>query len=223
MDPTTPNPYPNPNQDDEQERLQNIHNPLAVMQPGEHMVCELRRHPIGLIGIYISAALIIILALAGAGAVPYFLPDASQQVKLGTVLGAVILAAMTLLYAYIVSIVYNGNRWIVTSDSITQIDQNGLLSRQTSQLSLANLEDVTIEQDGLLQSIFDFGSLRAETAGQRGKFVFPFCPNPTENARKIIAAHEAYIAHNPEETYTANRSVANTHSLNQPGGPIQNM
>jgi len=212
MDPTNPNPY----QDSEYERLQKVHNPLAVMQPGEHVICELRRHPIGLVGIYLSAGLIIVLALAGAGAAPYFLPDASQQVKLGAVLGAVVLAAMTLLYAYIVSIIYNGNRWIVTNDSITQIDQNGLLSKQTSQLSLANLEDVTVEQDGLLQSIFGFGSLRAETAGQRGKFMFPFCPNPNDVARKIIAAHEAYIAHNPEETYTANRSVADTHALNQP-------
>lgn len=193
-----------------------IHNPLAVMQPGEQVICEIRRHPIGLFGIYLGSATVIILALGVAAAIPYFLPDATQQVKLGIILGALLFAGMAVLYGYIATIIYKANRWIVTSDSITQIIKIGLLRKETSQLSLANLEDVTIEQNGLLQSMFGFGLLRAETAGQRGKFIFAMCPNPAEYARKIIAAHEAYIAERPEETYNANRALANTQALNQP-------
>lgn len=196
--------------------LQNVHNPFAVMQPGEKVICEIRRHPIGLIGVYIGAGLLGLLALVVAVAAPYVLVDVSQQIRLGVVLGAALMIAAVLLYAYIATIIYKANRWIVTSDSITQITQISLFNKHTSQLSLANLEDVTVEQDGVLQSMFGFGSLRAETAGERSRFTFIFCPNPNEYARKIIGAHEAYIADKPRETFVANQSLNQVHAYNQP-------
>ncbi len=42
---------------------QNIANPLQVEQPGEHTVCEIKRHPIVLLGIYLMSGFIL-LALA---------------------------------------------------------------------------------------------------------------------------------------------------------------
>ena len=41
-------------------------NPLETMQPGEAVVCVIKRHPIGLLGIYFIAAIVIIAALAAA-------------------------------------------------------------------------------------------------------------------------------------------------------------
>lgn len=217
MDSNQP-PYQNQPNDNPQPKN---NNPLAVMQPGEQMICEVRRHPIGLIGIYLTSAIVVGIALAAAALVPTFLPDTSQQTKLGLILGALLVAAVALLYTYVANFIYTANRWIVTSDSLTQISQAGLFNKQISQLSLANLEDVTVDQNGILQAVFNFGSLRAETAGQRGKFVFPFCPDPNEYARKLIQAHEEFIAEHPEGTVTANRPLATVQNFNQPPGPTQ--
>lgn len=145
---------PNDQDNDADDKRMDADNPLAVLQPGERHICEIKRHPIGLIGVYLTTGLVIAVALAVAILVPYLMPDLDQQLKLGVVLGALLVVVITLLYGYIGSYIYKGNRWIVTSDSITEITQIGLFSKQTSQLSLANMEDVTVDQDGLLQQMF---------------------------------------------------------------------
>jgi len=114
---------------------------------------------------------------------------------------------LILIYMYVASIIYNGNRWIVTSDSITQITQVGLFRKQTSQLSLGNLEDVTFEQESILQTMFGFGTLHVETAGEHSKFIFPFCPTPQKCAVEIIQAHEAYMEANPEGAQRDNQGL----------------
>lgn len=205
-------PQQNPNED---ERLQGVDNPLKVMQPGERVVCEIKRHPFGLLSLYGSFAFVVAIAIVAIVMAPKLVSNFSSQAQATTALGAIILCAIVGLFTYIGATVYKGNRWIVTSDSITQISQISLFRKQTSQLSLANLEDVTVEQNGILQNMFGFGRLRAESAGERSKFVFDFCPNPAEYAKKIIGAHEAYIAEKPEEMYTTNRALANTDSFNQ--------
>lgn len=192
---------------------------FVVLQPGERIICQIKRHPFGLISMYISSGILAALVLGAAVAVPTLLTGVTSQLKLAAVVGAAILIALIMLFAYISTFIYNANRWIVTSDSITQVTQTGLFTKETSQLSLANLEDVTVDQNGMLQAMFRFGTLRAESAGARGKFFFSFCPNPNDYARKVIEAHEAYIANKPEETVTANRPLATTTSFNQPYQP----
>lgn len=200
------------------------YNPLEVMSPGEQTVMEIKRHPFGLIGVYLSAGLLMIGLLVGAGLTPRFAPNLSNQDKTGIFVGALALIAIVLLYLYIAVTIYRGNRWIVTSDSITQISQVGLFKKVTSQLSLANLEDVTFEQESFLQTMLGFGTLKVETAGERSKFSFAFCPNPADCARRIITAHEQFIAARPENMEEANRGTVEAQAFNrqsypEPGSP----
>jgi uncharacterized membrane protein YdbT with pleckstrin-like domain len=201
----------NPNQtpqDLEDERLQNVHNPLKVMQDNERVLCEIQRHPAGLWGLYFSAALLCMMAITGAALIPTVVPDASTQVREAAAFGVLILIAIVGLYTFIARTIYKGNRWVVTSDSITQITQVGLFNKKSSQLNLDNLEDVSADQNGLLQSALGYGTLKVETAGERSKFMFPFCPNPEEYAKKIIAAHEQFLVGKPGEGHGLNTSPA---------------
>lgn len=189
------------------------------MQQGERVICEIKRHPVGLIVIYLGVGVVILAAIAAVIFVPHLLTETSQQSKMALAFGSMIFVVMALLYAYIATTIYRANRWIVTTDSITQVTQIGLFRRFSSQLSLANLEDVSVEQNGLFPTMFGYGTIKAESAGERAKFVFPLCPTPNECAKQIIAAHEAYIAGHPEETQVANRAVANAQAFNQPMAP----
>ncbi len=208
-----------PNDNDADDQLQKIHNPLSVMQPGERVICEIRRHPIGLVGVYSMTALVTGVLVAIAILTPYYATFLNGQQRLGVVLATGLAIVISLLFTYISVYIYKANRWIVTSDSVTQIAQTGLFNQQTSQLSLANLEDVTVDQDGILQTVFGYGNLVVESAGERSKFVFPYCPNPHEYAKKVIAAHEEYIATNPEEMRAFNRPLASVQNYNQPIPP----
>lgn len=168
---------------------------MVVLQPGERIVCEVKRHPIGILMLYAGA----LLGLAAIASIIYFFLPAMQDaygdsetltmVSLG---GGIAVIAM-ILVLLVSTIVYWQNQWVVTTDSITQITQNGLFGRQVSQLSLENLEDVTVHQDGILPHMLNYGTLHLETAGERSKFVFPYCPNPNQCAREILDTHEKFL------------------------------
>jgi uncharacterized membrane protein YdbT with pleckstrin-like domain len=179
-------------------------NPLAVMQGDEQVVCEINRHPFGLLGMYFSVGLMLVVLLAAVIVAPHYVQNISSQVKTAALLIYVIILAISLLFMYVSTYIYKNNRWIVTSDSITQVSQEGLFRKQSSQLSFANLEDITAEQNGLAQTMFNFGNLRAETAGDRSKFFFMYCPNPNYYARQILACREAFIRNDPAKAKRTN-------------------
>lgn len=172
---------------------QNVHNPLKAMRQGEQVVFEIKRHPIGMLGVYISFGLLLVFVAIGAILAPDMLPDVDRRVvsNIG-LLAFLISAAFALVFSYIARTVYYGNRWILTTDSLTQITQNSLFSKQSSQLGLDNLEDVTVEQRGIFAHLFKYGVLRCQTAGEHGKFLITFCPNPNEYAQKMLIARENF-------------------------------
>ena len=185
-------PAPPPNQYDPRAR---VDNSLSVTQPGEVTICEIKRHPIGIIAIYVAIGVMLLIAAVLAFVVaPNFVDTAgvsgSQSNKVGSAI-FLTLTVVAMIYALIVTKIYWGNRWVVTSDSVTQVSQTGLFSRQSAQLALINIEDVTAEQNGLIAQLFHYGVLKAETAGHRSKFVFNYCPNPNYYAQQILAAREA--------------------------------
>ena len=210
----------NPNQisdNDADDKLQKVANPLGVMQPGERVICEINRHPIGLVGVYAVTAIVLAVFISIAILTPYYASFLTGQQKMGIVLSAGLLIIITLLFTYISVYIYKANRWVVTSDSVTQIAQTGLFNQATSQVSLANLEDVAVDQDGILETLFNYGNLIVESAGEHAKFVFAYCPDPHEYAKQIIAAHESYIEARPEEMKAFNKPLAAVQSFNQPG------
>jgi len=171
-----------------------VNNPLAVMEPGERIICEIKRHPIGMLGIYAMAGFVLlIIAILAFVVAPAVLTntDKTAVMRYG---GIVFLVAALLAagFTFVSHIVYWGNRWILTSDSITQVTQNSLFDKRSSQLSLAHLEDITAEQNGILTHMFNYGVIRAETAGERSKFTFLFCPMPNAYAQQILRAREEF-------------------------------
>jgi hypothetical protein len=171
-----------------------MHNPIASMQPGERNICEVTRHPIGMLGTYLMSGFVLIaLAVVAFIVAPKVFSSESRTTitEIGA-LAFIILAVIVTAFVFVANKVYWGNRWILTTDSLTQITQTSLFSKQSSQLSLGNLEDVTAEQNGILTHMFKYGVLRVETAGERSKFVFLFCPNPDYYAQQILGAREAF-------------------------------
>jgi uncharacterized membrane protein YdbT with pleckstrin-like domain len=169
---------------------------MVVLQPGERVVCEMKRHPFGIVSIYAGAFVAIVLALLLAMFVPNALTDAGVSSPNATTyiyLGVGVLTLVIVLILLIATTVYWQNRWVITTDSITQITQNSLFGRQVSQLSMENLEDVTVDQSGILPHMFNYGTLKVETAGERSKFLFVYCPNPNLYARQILDVHEKFL------------------------------
>ena len=117
----------------------------------------------------------------------------------------------------VTTIVYWGNHWIVSSDSLTQTTQQGLFRKKSAQLSLEHIEDVTADKHGLLPHLFNYGTIMVETAGESGKCQFSYCPNPSYYAQKLLAAKEdlAIQSHSSALSPTSTRRTKPIEQLGQ--------
>ena len=182
-----------------------IKNPLAVMQDGEKIIFEVRRHPIGLLYMYAGVGAVLIFFAIIAFVV---MPNSSGAGSgTSSVVGGVLFffaAILAMVVTFVTTIVYWGNHWIVSSDSLTQTTQQGLFRKKSAQLSLEHIEDVTADKHGLLPHLFNYGTIMVETAGESGKFQFSYCPNPAYYAQKLLAAKEdlALHGHDPVKPQT---------------------
>ena len=162
----------------------------------------IKRHPIGRIGIYASCLFVTLLATVLTFVLtPGATNDGSgnQTFAIGGIV-FLLVGVITTIFALLMTKINKGNSWTLTNDSLTQVEQVGLFKRHSSQLALDNVEDVTSIQNGLLPEMFNFGQLRVETAGEQGKFIFNFCPNPNYYAAQILAAREAFEQHPEQES-----------------------
>jgi uncharacterized membrane protein YdbT with pleckstrin-like domain len=93
--------------------------------------------------------------------------------------------------------VYRQNKLIISDQNVTQVSQRGIFSRQVSELSLLNVEDVTSDQNGFLPTIFNYGVLRIETAGEQNNFHFTYCPRPNYYGKMILEARQGCLLKTP--------------------------
>jgi uncharacterized membrane protein YdbT with pleckstrin-like domain len=211
MDPNEQHPEPQPDVPSPVPQNEEIVDPS--IPEGNALQVVVKRHPFGIVALYLEVAVGLGVAI---GLLLFLIPtflndDAKVQALhwLGTF--AFIAIALAAIFLLIATAIYRKSQWTITDDSITQFLQIGLFRRQTSELSMANIEDVTAEQTGFLAELFGFGTLKAETAGERSNFHFIYCPQPNKYARIILDARERFINEEPQAARRANEL------LNTPG------
>ena len=91
-----------------------------------------------------------------------------------------------LLFALLAWMDYYLDLWIVTSERLIDIEQNGLFNREVTELPLANIEDITIEVHGIIETFLKFGTLKVQTAG-KGEFSITSIPHPYEVKDAILS------------------------------------
>ncbi len=166
---------------------------MECVDDDEVLLGTVYKHPFGIIIVYIQAALGLILSLGLAFfLLPSVLNDTNGAFAIATTF-AMLAVIFTIVIIIIATIIYRQSHIIITDKNITQVLQGGLFQRKVSQLTMANVEDVTSEQTGIFASIFDFGVLKVETAGEQANFHFNFCPKPSYYAKIILEAREKYI------------------------------
>jgi len=177
-----------------------------MLEPGESLVTIVRRHPIGIFGFYIEAFIGLVMII-GFG---WFLLHSFNVSSIGLVVSSSLLAVTVLLFfIFVAAYVYRQCRILVTDRSLIQITQRSLFSRKVSRLSLSNVEDVSANTQGILASMFGYGTLFIQTAGTLDNFQFPYCPNPTFYADKIIEARQRYAGSLQEayETHPSDHAI----------------
>lgn len=177
----------------EADTAQNLGISEELLVAGEHVVVVVRRHIIGLIFIYLQALVGIVAVFAVLFfAFPQSFSNLDSQGN-RLILALVILGvAILVLFLFVATYVYRQNKLLVTDKNLIQINQQSLFIRKISRLSMSNVEDVTADQRGILPTIFNYGTLHIQTAGERPNFEFPYCPKPNIYADQVLEARQAF-------------------------------
>lgn len=162
-------------------------------KPPEQIVVSVRKHLFGLVVIYVEALLgfVALFGLFLLIAPQLAHGNRSQIYAIGSLVFIVLLVATGVVLA-LATIVYTRSQLVVTHTNITQVNQVGLFNRKISQLSLGDVEDVSAQQKGIFASIFKYGTIFVETAGEQANFNFDFCPNPNYVAKQISDCEQAF-------------------------------
>lgn len=169
----------------------------------ERIYLEVRKHPIGLIMTYFLGTLATIIVFGLLVLVPIsndFNSIGSDVGVSGESMRAILIAIglfMTLFSVIITAVaafIYSQNVLIVTSEKIAQQLYLSLFSKKISQLSISDVQDSTVTQNGIFPHLFNYGTVIIETAGEQRNYNFTFTPSPYDVSKALTGAHEADVA-----------------------------
>ena len=170
--------------------------PTLNLSEGEYVISAVRRHPIGLvvpmaIGVLLIAAALTILT--GYPAIADALNFTGTLAEVTTVTTPILLfSAVVALGMFIVYYVYVNNKFFLTNESVIQEIQVSLFSRHEQTVSLNNIEDASYAQHGIIQQIFNYGSIRLSTEGDETTYRFTYVANPKQHIATLNNAVEAF-------------------------------
>jgi uncharacterized membrane protein YdbT with pleckstrin-like domain len=138
----------------------------------EHLIKRLHRHGVFLLTKLLGAVIF--------GAVPavilLFLSVAGGLILL---MVAVIWALAALVAAYFIWYRYEHDEWIITDQRLIDSEKQDWFDQQLVSTDLIQIEDMSVKKHGLLQTLFDYGDLRCETAGEHARFILHGIPDPS--------------------------------------------
>ena len=167
---------------------------VGTIAKGENVLMVIKRHPIGLMPIYLTVVFGFVLSLVvfsllinGSTAEYINIPDGVYAIVF------IVIMFIIIVTAFIARSVYWANELIVTDENLIQVLRPTLFSRKVAQLNLAKIQDVSVSQKGFFAMTFRYGTVIIETAGEVASYNFRYAPNPNQLAAEIISAHDEYI------------------------------
>jgi len=178
--------------------------PSLNISEGEFVILDIKRHPIGLL-MPVGLTVLVLLAVM---ALLIFYP-ANQQDVTGIALPSFNAILMpVLLFMLLIGIggsiavwVYLQNQFYLTNESVIQEIQHSLFSRHEQTVSLGSIEDASFKQGGIMQMIFNYGTIRLSTEGEETTYRFSYVANPRAQVAVLNNAIEAFKNGRPVDPY----------------------
>lgn len=92
-------------------------------------------------------------------------------------------------------IIWHYNVFVITNKRVIDIYQKGIFSRDVSEIMLSKVLDVSYQRKGILQTIFKYGNIYLQVAGNEIKLVIAKIKNPQETQRIL----SDYVQESEEE------------------------
>ena len=169
------------------------HTQILELEPDERILHEIRRTNVGLVPMIASGLLVFFGVLLAIYLIARFRDSISETVPVGlAILGVFSLAILVGLLLVIAIRVYLGNRMQITNERIISVVKRSLFNQDVAQLNLNQIQEVTVKQRNIFESLFNFGTVTVETAGEQDNFTFKLAKDPHLAAKFVNDAHEEY-------------------------------
>jgi len=171
------------------------HFPVPGSTEEKKIILFLRRHWASFLGQIILSFFLFFFPIALV-LIVYF---SDKSVFHGLILNFLVLGLSTY-YLVIVTFIFTSliafyyDLYIVTDEAIIDVNQQGFFGRKIVQISLLRVQDVTSNIQGLFPTLFAYGNVLIETAGEQTQsLLLEQIPNPQEVASKILELHNELI------------------------------
>jgi len=167
--------------------------PGGMMDADEEIVIFARRHWVAFLGnLFLGLFLYIVPLVIFIIAIFYFPVIFAEPWRGIVVVFAGIYYLIMTAFIFLQWISYYFDIIIVTNQRIVDIIQEGLFNRKITEIPLLRVQDVTGKIKGFFQTLFGFGNVVVETAGEGTlNLKFKDVPNPLEISAKIQQLHDA--------------------------------
>ena len=167
--------------------------PFLNLSEGEYVILDIKRHPMGMIIPIALTSLSLFAILAFAAIYPSLMDSGIPMIDQSTMFGIVMMIALiVVLGGAIVLWIYVQNQFFMTNESVIQEIQESLVSRREQTVSLGSIEDASFRRSGIVQTLFDFGTIRLSTEGEETAYIFRYVANPKKQVAILNNAIEAF-------------------------------
>jgi uncharacterized membrane protein YdbT with pleckstrin-like domain len=94
---------------------------------------------------------------------------------------------------FLIVVNYYLNCWVVTNERIISNELRGLFNLKESVITFDKIQDVTVDIKGFLATVFGFGDVTIETAGELGDFIFHQIPDPDKTKDIIFRVQREFL------------------------------
>ena len=169
--------------------------PNLNLSEGEYVILDIKRHPIGMLIPAIVSIFLVVIIMIFVMFYPSIARDSILPImpSVTDIFGvAMLLIGLVVLGGAVALWIYLQNQFFMTNESVIQEIQESLFSRREQTVSLGSIEDASVRQSGIIQTIFDYGTIRLSTEGEETTYRFHFVANPREQIAIINNAIEDF-------------------------------
>jgi hypothetical protein len=92
--------------------------------------------------------------------------------------------------AYFIWYRYQNDIWVITNQRVVDSTRFHWFKRRLASADLVDVEDMNVVREGVLPTLFNFGDVRCQTAGEVPNFVVAGIPEPDKVLTAVDAARD---------------------------------
>jgi len=173
------------------------------LNEGEDLVKIIHRHPITMAGALIAASFFIILDF-------FFITLLFAQGWWGIGIFFALLIFILIL-VWRTWIIWAKNTFIVTNKRVIDVDQHGFFSKTVSECNYDKIQDVSYSIKGLLATLFHFGSIKIQTAGNVANLELDYLKDPAFVQELITDQQRGALSSETEKELTKEEILSVLH------------